>query len=88
VRRTQDRSVAVVTHAQSKLLVVVVDLDLLLGMRVTEGVAQCFRRDPVDVVADDRVQIARLPFDSDPEDARPFGARVRGELERCRPLRR
>ena len=62
---------AIVAHAQSELLVVVADLDLdSPGLRMPEGVAQGFRRDLVDLVADDRMQIPRLALDGDAEFGR------------------
>ena len=52
---------AIVTHAQAELLVVVADLDLdPPGMRVPEGIPKGFRSNLVDLVTNDRVQIPRL----------------------------
>ena len=73
---------AIVAHAQAELLVVVADVDLdPPGMRVPEGIPKCFRSNLVDLVTDDRVQIARLAFDCDTEcgrlDRRSRGSRAR-----------
>ena len=72
---------AIVAHAQSELLVVVADLDLdPPGMRVPEGIPKGFRRNLVDLVTNDRVQISRLALDCDTECGRLVGARVGREL--------
>ena len=72
---------AIVAHAQSELLVVVADLDLdPPGMRVPEGIPKGFRRNLVDLVTNDRVQISRLALDGNTECGRLVGARVGREL--------
>ena len=72
---------AIVTHAQAELLVVVADLDLdPPGMRVPEGIPKGFRRNLVDLVTDDRVQISRLALDCNTECGRLVGVRVGREL--------
>ena len=59
---------AIVAHAQSELLVVLVDLDFdPRGMCVPKRVAKGLRRDLVDLVADDWVYIPRLALDRDVE---------------------
>ena len=60
---------------------VVADLDLdQSGLRVTKGIPQRFRRNLVDLVTKDRVQVPRLSFDPDAECRRRVGARVGREL--------
>ena len=57
---------AVVPHPQSELIAVVMDLDLdLPGLRVRKGVSQGFRRNFVDLVTNNRVQMSRVSLDSD-----------------------
>ena len=54
----------VVPHPQSEFIVVVADLDLdQSGLRVTKSIPQRFRRNLVDLVTKDRVQVPRLSFD-------------------------
>ena len=67
----------VVPHPQSEFVVVVADLDLdQCGLRVMKRIPQRFRRNLVDFVAQDRVQVPRLSFDADAECRRRSGARV------------
>ena len=55
---------AIVAHAQAELLVVVADVDLdPSGLRVPERISQRFRRNLVDLVTKDRVQVPRLSLD-------------------------
>ena len=49
-------------------------------MRVPERVAKRFSRKLVDVVANDRVQLARLALDANAECSRTLGAPASGEL--------
>jgi hypothetical protein len=52
-------SLAIVAHAQSKLLVVVTDLDLdLPRVRMPEGVAKSFRCNLVDLVAENWMDLS------------------------------
>ena len=72
---------AVVAHTQSEVLVVIADVDLnTSGTRVPERVAKGFRRNLVDLVTKDRVQIARLALDGDTECGRLVGMRMGREL--------
>ena len=72
---------SVVPHPQSEFIVVVADLDLdQSGLRVTKSIPQRFRRNLVDLVTKDRVQVPRLSFDPDAECRRRVGARVGREL--------
>ena len=71
-------ALAIVTHAQSELLVVVANLGLdLPGLRVPEGIAKGFRSNLVDLVTNDRVQIPRLRPRRHTEWGGRYGARVR-----------
>ena len=54
-------------------------------MRVPEGIPKGFRRNLVDLVTNDRVQISRLTLDCDAECGRLVGARVGRELVAKRP---
>ena len=70
-------TLAIVTHVQLELLVVVVNLDLdPSGMRVPKGVPKGLRCNLVDLVTNDRVQIAWLALDCDTECRRLVHARV------------
>ena len=65
---------AIVAHAQSELRVVAdVDLDPS-SMRVPEGIPKGFRRNSIDLITNDRVQIARLALDFNTECGRALGA--------------
>ena len=67
----------VVPHPQPEFVVVVADLDLdQPGLRVMERIPQRFRRNLVDFVAQDRVQVPRLSFHADAECRRRRDARV------------
>ena len=80
---------AVVPHPQSEFIAVVTDLDLdPPGLRVPEGIPQGFRRNLVDLVTKDRVQISRVSLDCDTECGRRVGARVGRELVAQGPDRR
>ena len=75
---------AVVPHPQSEFIVVVTDLDLdQPGLRVTKSIPQRFRRNLVDLVTEDRVQVPRLSFDADAE-CRRRGRRSRRSRARRR----
>ena len=79
---------AIIPHAQLELLVVISDLDLdASGMRMPEGIPKGFRRNLVDFVTNDRVQLARLALDRDTECGRLVGARAGRELVAKRPDR-
>ena len=72
---------AVVSHPQSEVIAVVTDLDLHPhGLRVTKSIPQRFRRNLVDLVTKDRVQLPRLSLDRDAECRRWVCARVGCEL--------
>ena len=74
-------ALSVVPHPQSEFIAVVTDLDLdPSGLRVPKGIPQRFRRNLVDLVTKDRVQISRLSLDLDAECWRRVGARVGREL--------
>ena len=61
-------ALAVVPHPQSEFIVVVADLDLdPPGLRVPKRIPQRFRRNLVDLVTNDRVQVPRLSLDRDTE---------------------
>ena len=67
----------IVPHPQSEFIVVVTDLDLdPPGLRVPKSIPQGFRRNLVDLVTKDRVQIPRLPLDADAECRRRGAARI------------
>ena len=72
---------SIVPHPQSEFILVVANLDLdQSGLRVTKGIPQRFRRDLVDLVTKDWVQVPRLSFDRDAECRRRGGDRVGREL--------
>jgi hypothetical protein len=71
----------IVTHAHAELVVVIADVDLdSPGMRMLEGIPKRFRRNLVNLVTNDRVQITRLTLDCDSECGRLVDARVVREL--------
>ena len=74
-------ALAVVSHPQSEVIAVVADLDLdPSGLRVPKSIPQRFRRNLVDLVTKDRVQVPRLSLDRDAECGRLGRARVGCEL--------
>ena len=67
-------ALAIVAHAQSELLVVVTNLDLdLPGLRMPEGIAKGLRRNLVDLVTKNRMELSRFAFDGNVE-CRPRAA--------------
>jgi hypothetical protein len=73
-------ALSVVSHPQSEVIAVVTDLDLdPPGLRVTKNIPQRFRRNLVDLVTKDRVQLP-VSLDRDAECRRRVCARVGCEL--------
>jgi hypothetical protein len=75
---------AIIPHAQPELVVAISDLDVdTSGMRVPKGIPLCLRRNLVDLVTYDWVQISRLPLDCDTKYRRWLGIR-RELVAECR----
>ena len=74
-------ALSIVSKPHAKLACTVGDFRFdVIGVCVTEGVAQRFARNAVDVVADDRMQVARRAFDRDRNITAPSRHRARIEL--------
>src|SRR5579871_2176910 len=72
---------AVVAHTQAESLMVVPDFHLdLARMRMAERIPQALRRDSVDFVAQDGVQVSRLARHGDAKSRGPMVAGIGGEF--------